>query len=87
MFDWNNFYLPYSSHIAKYSSLLQEGKCILTFTTDLKLIGFLLLSVLTLDKIKLEKINVYVVATTLALLMLYIISKLGVESEFLYFQF
>ena len=59
----------------------------MTFTTDLKLIGFLLLSVLTLDKIKLEKINVYVVATTLALLMLYIISKLGVESEFLYFQF
>lgn len=59
----------------------------MTFATDLKLIGILLLSVLTLDKIKLEKINVYVVATTLALLMLYIISKLGVESEFLYFQF
>lgn len=87
MVDFSLLYAPRSSSVAKYIPAFNNSHGIFNLHILLTMLGFLLLSVLVLDKSKLEKINDYILATGLAVMAIYLIASLGRVSEFLYFQF
>ena len=85
--DFNLLYAPRSSSVAKYIPAFDSQYGIFNLHILLTILGFLLLSVLVLDKSKLEKLNDYVLATGLSIVAIYLIASMGRVSEFLYFQF
>ena len=88
MVDVSNFYLPYSSHAAKYFSAFgYEGFVQLAARNYLELVAYLLLSMFIIKVEKIERYNVYLTAVVMSTVFLYAVTKIGQISEFLYFQF
>ena len=88
MVDVSNFYLPYSSHAAKYFSAFgYEGFVQLAARNYLELVAYLLLSMFIIKVEKIERYNVYLTAVVMSVVFLYAVTKIGQISEFLYFQF
>ncbi len=88
MFDVNRFVYPYSKFLAKYFSVFGNKASTLIITDNfLVIFCFVLVSVLIINYEIMERLNVYITSILLALLFYYSVSKIGIESEFLYFQF
>lgn len=88
MFDVSNFYLPHSNSFAKYIPAMVEEMTFFSFKETYQLIiPFLLISIIKMQKEKIEKVPTVLAATASAGLMIYAISKFNRISEFLYFQF
>lgn len=88
MVDVSNFYLPYSGTLSKYISAFgYDGVVIIPPRRFLEIIIGIILSILIIKVEKIEKCNTYLAAVILSVVFMYILTKVGQISEFLYFQF
>ena len=88
MFDLNKFAYPYSKFLSKYFDVFANKESTLIIADNLLLlIALTVLSIVMIDKEKIEKINIYVTATMLAFVFIYILLNLSSVTAFLYFQF
>lgn len=88
MVDVNRFAYPYSRFLSKYFTVFAERDSTLIIADNLLLMIVCIgISTLTFKKENIEKLNVYFISIIIALIFSYAVSKLAMESEFLYFQF
>lgn len=88
MVDINRFAYPYSRTLSKYiSNFGDKVETSLILNDFFVIIPLIIVSMIIIKVEKLEKIKEYILSISLALLFYYIISQIGADTEFLYFQF
>ena len=88
MFDISKFYLPHSNSFGKYISEMAKQLTFFSLKESYQVVlPFLILSIVKVDKEKIECIPTIVSSIIAIIFFIYTISRISRLSEFLYFQF
>lgn len=87
MFYFNEYSVLYDDSFASLLVILFNNDSLITSAQCIRIFGFLLLSLLVLNKNKIENYSVYFISSINAMIFVYLILRLSSISEFLYFQF